>query len=525
MKSKATLFLLLLGLAGIAPFSKAQDGTLDVTYGDNGRVLLPQVEFLVEPFLALDAQNRAVVCSSVGDAFYAARLLPNGQLDSTFGTGGVVRGQTESDLNQDITFGMALPGNKTLLVINAYNQDTLDETRIIVLDSTGKLDVGFGKAGILRLNLSPGSGEEYLSAGLVQPDGKIVLAGNTTIPGLDISRGIVLRLHPNGTLDSTFNGDGRYDAPISLVFSLFSSIVLQPDGKLIVGGITFEPSNLSFLGLLLRLNSNGQLDLTFGSAGIVRLSALSSQLSGVTHITRAADGKLLLTGVKLPNSDSLLVLRLNANGSVDNSFGVGGIAGLFPEGTQQNVAIRCSTQVDGKIIVLGISVIDSVSQELGYVLTRFRSDGKADTTFGDGGFVVQGANQTVGDMALQPDGKILVSGVYSLPTEGGLFVHRYNNNVVSTKEARLHLAHVRVFPNPASEQASVQFELDEPRRLQIDLLDVHGRLSAAVSPMRLWEAGQNTFSFDLPSLPKGLYWLRFSDEHGRTSALPVAVQR
>lgn len=526
MSSKASFLLLfcLVLLLGPSPVAHAQDGTLDATYGSGGRVLLPQASsFFTGSILALDAQNRTVVCASVDDAYYAARLLPNGQIDASFGAAGVATGQPEPEMSQDITFAMALPGNKTLIVLNAYGQDTIDETRLIVLDATGQLDITFGNNGLVRLDLNPGVGEEYLYGGAVQPDGKIVLCGISVDPNLGLPQGFVLRLNANGTPDATFNGNGRVNAPPLLFVSFLGSIALQPDGKIVAVGATLDLATQTILGLLLRLNSNGQLDFTFGTAGVVRLSALSSRLSFINDIARAADGKFLLVGSLLTETDSLRIVRLNANGSVDNTFGTGGMATFFPAGTQATLASKCRVQADGKIVVLASALIDSTTFEEGYALTRLNSDGQIDATFGSSGFAVQRNNQSAADLALQADGRILVGGAYFLPTDEGLFVHRYNNSVVSAKELRLDLGSARAFPNPAREQTTIHFDIAESQRLQIDLLDLHGRTTAALSPMRAWEAGQNLLPVELPTLPAGLYWMRFRDENGRTSSVPLTI--
>ncbi len=524
MKAK-TPFLLLFGLALLfaSSVAHAQDGTLDATYGTGGRVLLPQASAFTGTILALDAQNRTVVCASVDDAYYAARLLPNGQIDASFGTAGIAVGQPEPDMFQDITFAMALPGNKTLIVLNAYIPDTLDETRLIVLDATGQPDAAFGNNGVVRLDLNPGLGEEYLYGGAVQPDGKIVLTGVTIDPNLDLPQGVVLRFNANGTPDATFNGNGRVNAPSLLFVSFLSSIALQPDGKIVVAGATADLATQALLGLLLRLNSNGQLDFTFGTAGVVRLSALSNRFNFISDIVRAADGKFLLAGTRFPQGDSICVARLSTNGSVDNTFGTGGITSFLPAGTQAIFESKCRLQADGKIVVLASTLTDTTTFEGGYALARLNSNGQIDATFGNGGSVVQRDDQLGVNLALQADGKILVGGEYLLPTEGGLFVHRYSNTVVSAKEIRLDLGSVRTFPNPAREQTTIQFDIAEPQRLQIDLLDLHGRTTAALSPMRTWEAGQNLLPVELPTLTAGLYWLRFRDENGRTSSVPLTI--
>jgi hypothetical protein len=139
------LSLLLLLFMGSA---YAQDGTLDPTYGTGGRAFIPLPSFnFTGPYMALDAQNRAVICGTVEDAPFATRLLSDGAPDPSFGTGGVFLGAAEPITGQDVTLALALPNNRTLLAINAYigeDSITSEETRLLVLNENGQLDSSFG---------------------------------------------------------------------------------------------------------------------------------------------------------------------------------------------------------------------------------------------------------------------------------------------------------------------------------------------------------------------------------------------
>lgn len=140
MKANLLFLLPLLLFTGLLSFrANAQDGTLDATYGVGGRALTPVPSFFIQGgLLAVDAQNRAVVCGVVEDGYFATRLLENGQVDPSFGNAGIAVGMPDSGLTQDIQTALALPGNKTLIVLNAYGQDTVDETRLLVLDASGQ---------------------------------------------------------------------------------------------------------------------------------------------------------------------------------------------------------------------------------------------------------------------------------------------------------------------------------------------------------------------------------------------------
>jgi uncharacterized delta-60 repeat protein len=517
------LSLLLLLFMGSA---YAQDGTLDPTYGTGGRAFIPLPSFnFTGPYMALDAQNRAVICGTVEDAPFATRLLSDGAPDPSFGTGGVFLGAAEPITGQDVTLALALPNNRTLLAINAYigeDSITSEETRLLVLNENGQLDSSFGNGGIVRLDLAPGANVEFLFSGLVQPDGKIVLVGYFEAAGIDIPQGVVLRLNPDGSLDPTFNGSGRFNAPATLFLSLFTGVVRQPDGKIILAGLTLDLASQSFLGFLIRLNTNGQVDITFGTAGILRLSALSSRLNFIADFARAPDGKLLLAGAAFPSLDAIRVARLNANGSVDATFGTNGVVDYLPTGATEIFPSECRIQPDGRPIVLSTFQVDSTT-EVGYALLRLTTNGQLDASFGNGGEVIEKDNSIGADLALQTDGKILVGGIYSTATEDGFFVYRYNNDIVGTREALLDVGALSISPHPVRNQAMVRFELEEARRLQIDVVDPMGRTAATLSPMRTWEAGLNTLPFSAEQLPAGQYWLRLRDENGRVRSTPLSV--
>ncbi len=525
MKTSARiLVLLLLIFALLSSKAYAQgDGTLDVTYGTGGRVLLPVPGFFQGAYMALDSKDHVVLCGLVDEAIYATRLLPDGQVDASFGNGGItIVDPINPSASQDLYVALALPGDKTLIVTNVYD-DSIDQTCMVMLDATGNLDPSFGGTGVVYFDFNPGNAEEYLLSGLVQPDGKIVLAGYTVSPSTDLPQGLVVRLNPNGTLDNTFNGSGRFDAP-ALFPILYAGIALQPDGKIVATGSTLDLATFSFTGLMTRINPNGQIDLSFGQAGFLRLTSLALQFNLAFDIQRASDGKWVLLGTTFPDLNAVSVARLNTNGSVDNTFGTNGTATLSTAAgsVTEIFPVRCRLQTDGRILALATVVIDSV--EGGYLLTRLTSSGQIDSTFAGGtGSVLETGDQSAFDLALQSDGKILVSGSYFTSADQGFFVHRYNNQSVRTKEARLALGEVCVFPNPAREQATVQFSPPQTQRLQIDLTDALGRIVASIAPMREWDAGLNALPFDLPSVPAGLYWLRFQDERGRTRVAPLRV--
>jgi uncharacterized delta-60 repeat protein len=192
-----------------------------------------------------------------------------------------------------------------------------------------------------------------------------------------------------GQLDTSFGSNGIFASNFgssSLVFG--TSVALQSDGKIVVGGEAGNP------GIVVRLNSNGTLDTSFGSGGVVSIRFRDVQNITV-GVAVQTDQKILVVGTGLPNNGQLI--RLNTNGSFDTSFANGGSVGLAL--TPAALAL----QSDGKIIVDG-----AIEGQGTRVMTRFTSEGQVDTTFGNGG--TAGLVAGAGAIALQVNGKILIGG-------------------------------------------------------------------------------------------------------------------
>lgn len=523
MKASTNFFALILLAAGFPLLLSAQAGTLDPTFGTNGRAFAPFPAFAYGDGgrLVLHANGRVGVIGTANDAYFAAQFLENGTPDVAFGTNGTVAGTPITDRFEDLTCALALPNGKTLIVINSYD-DTVDGTKLVQLDAAGALDATFGQGGILELDLSPDA-EEYLVSGTILPDGKILLAGYVEDPQTGFYTGVVVRLNANGSFDTSFNGTGRFNAPALLFFSAFSALVVQPDGKIILGGLTVDLASQTLIGLTLRLNAGGTLDLTYGIAGVVRLNNATDKISIITDMARTADGKIIACGLT-STFDAPRVARLNANGSIDNTFGTAGVIVLAPSNLVDFGEPRLKLQSDGKIVVSTAAVFEVDGDfDGGYLLASLNADGTLNTTFGDQGIVASGDFFFGLDVAIQPDGKILVGGYLDDVDLPGLFVDRYLGEGVATKDLRLNLTDVRVFPNPVRSDAQLAFDLPEAKRLQVELVDATGRLCSVLSPMRHWDAGPNALQMTFPSVPTGNYRVRIADEVGRTQAVNVVV--
>lgn len=253
--------------------------------------------------------------------------------------------------------------------------------------------------GDLDTSFNPGTGANNTVRAIVsQPDGKVVIGGSLTqVNG--VARGRIARLNFNGSLDTTFDTSVGAD---NIVYSL----ALQPDGKILLGG-EYTTVNGVARGRIARLNSDGTLDTTFnpstGTDGFVYAIALQP------------DGKIIISGTftAMGGIARNRIARLNPDGSLDATF---------DSGTGANFGITAlAIQLDGKIVIGG--TFRNVSGVTRTRIARLNPNGSLDTAFDTS----VGANSAVDSIALQPDGKIIIGGEFTVV-----------NNQVRGRVARLN---------------------------------------------------------------------------------------
>jgi uncharacterized delta-60 repeat protein len=303
--------------------------------------------------------------------------------------------------------------------------------------AAGELDPSFGNGGKVTTDISDGSDDARAIA--LQADGKLVVAGfalNNVVPG-DFG---VARYNTDGSLDSSFGMGGKVTINITQFEStdVANSIVIQPDGKLVVGGW----AALQFA--LVRLNSDGSLDSTFGSGGKVRTDLSSTSPirpvnSIINSIALQQDGKIVAAGQRntfMQNSLDFALARYNSDGSLDPTFGSGGIVTIDFRGLN-DAANAVTIQPDGKIIAGGFTDVTTIVQFLfDFAIVRFNSDGSLDASFGVGGKAATnffGSFDEARSIAIQPDGKLVVGGPatnpFNFPNSGTDFgLVRYNSD-------------------------------------------------------------------------------------------------
>lgn len=292
-----------------------------------------------------------------------------------------------------------------------------------ITPSAGDLDPTFGSGGVQILNLSPYTSDFGLDT-VVQPDGKIVIAG--VRHDWPTSDGVLVRLNPDGSLDSSFDGDGIVALDALGYEQLdFRALTLQSDGKIVATGSQHSWGQSTSMGLIARFMPDGSLDTSFGSGGVV-LTAIQPNDIAVQN-----DGKIVIGGsVDGPNpslwSPSPAAARFLADGSIDTSFSSDGVA-VGPIDSSE--ALTLLIQPDGKILLGGYTT-HAYSP---FVLVRFDVDGNLDESF-DGDGLVTTTNHLanyggeIRALALDADGRILAAGVISSGLNGYPSLFRYLPN-------------------------------------------------------------------------------------------------
>jgi uncharacterized delta-60 repeat protein len=207
----------------------------------------------------------------------------------------------------------------------------------------------------------------------------------------------------NSTVDSTFGSNGRVTTDFGgndRALSVFA----QADGRIVAIGTT------GIQAAIARYNSDGTLDLSFGTGGkVISPNLILTTDLNIKPGALQPDNKIVVVG-RDANLDFLVERRLD-NGALDTAFGTGGLVSLNIGGTSADQAKAVAVQADGKIVVAGTTNFGTVNA--GLAVARFNADGSLDTTFGSGGRTIMdtaGVDEARA-IAFQPDGKILVAGI------------------------------------------------------------------------------------------------------------------
>jgi len=509
---------------------------------------------------------------SMMSTFFLTAQTP-GTLYQYFGNDGIVLTDFDSNGDDDNASQVAVMQDdfKIILGGNTYMNGT-SNLMIARYNPHGSPDMSFGSNGIKVFPF--GGSDDYLTDIALQPDGKIVAVGYTT--GDETSM-LAMRLNADGTFDTGFSGngmavidygdsinswakslsileDGRIlisgfiqDYPLSYVktamcmltstggrdFSFGEAGLLThelpdtwcyPDEmivhneKIILGGV-YMNTDFERYATVSRYNLDGSLDMSYGDSGYSAFQLLGdAAISGDANIGMclAPDGKIVFACNVYPvwlQSDFAL-LKFNADGGIDNSFGIGGI--VIQSMGEESYARDVIVQADGKIIACGSYRNPDYDQD-DFMIARYYASGDLDPSFGDygNGIVISNLSpenwfSNAGNCAIFCNlDRLIVSG-YARTDHGDpdFAMACYNTGLsVDVADPEMETTNLQIYPNPVQDQVRIRFELEQESEVKVEVINMNGQKVVSI-PDEHFPSGQHLLEWNSKDLPDGIYLIR-----------------
>ncbi len=352
--------------------------------------------------VAIQSDGKIVAAGYSTWDFALVRYNADGSLDTTFGTDGKVT--TDFSGSEDRVFSVALQSDGKIVAAGFSHSTSAYLFALARYNADGSLDTTFDADGKVTTDVLSSYGDARSI--VIQPDGKIVAAGYSDTGGVHKDFALV-RYNPDGSLDTTFDTDGKVVTAVLSSHDYAESVAIQPDGKIVAAGESYNGMNYDIS--LVRYNPNGLLDTTFDMDGKVT-TAVGSSDNYASSVAIQPDGKIVAAGGSSNGSNKdFALVRYNVDGSLDTNFDTDGKVAtdvLSSNESAESVAI----QPDGRIVAAGFSSNGS-NDDLAIV--RYNADGSLDTTFGTGGKVttaIGSASEEARSVAIQADGRIVAAG-------------------------------------------------------------------------------------------------------------------
>ena len=513
------LSLLILSMISTFFLAGQTPGTLDLSFGNNGITL---TDFSGEDngcqSSAIQADGKIVLggyaYDGSNDNFSFTRYLPDGTLDNTFGSGGimtVVFGGSGDEL-----IDIAIQADGKIVAVGYTDSGTSVSNMVLMrLNTDGSLDNTFSNDGTVLIDFGPGTNSYGMSLDL-QDDAKIVAAGYLFDMADDIQSALC-RLNPDGSLDNSFGSNGIIIHDILSKKNFINNVVLQGE-KIIIGGLSYIDGDEVFVTLS-RFHSDGLLDMSFGVSGNVEIGIPIDTwiLSPEGDMCLDDEGRIIfacyVSGIA---GDHIAVLRfLQSNGYPDNSFGEYGMTVTPIEGNTRAYAV--TTQYDGKIIAGGYQWIEDHAD---FAMVRYLEDGTPDSTFGaEGtGVVITSASSggtypdnRIHSLNMQADGKIVAAGsAHSVTGSTDFVVARYYSGLnVGIEMQETSDINLCINPNPVTDKTIISFKLKEPGMVQAEVINTTGKIVSMITD-ELYYKGKHQLRWDGSGLAAGVYIVKMT---------------
>jgi uncharacterized delta-60 repeat protein len=390
------------------------DGSLDTNFYGGGILSTNVGQRNAEAnSVAIQADGKIVLAGHCTDGcgydvLALCRLNSDGTFDSSFGNKGTV----VTNLTSLGSPMVIQPDGRIIVAGAAYDGVANYSVTLTRFLSTGALDASFGSGGVATNIVGTNSASPTAIA--LQSNGKIVVGASTSVSGNDIA---ILRCNTNGALDTTWNGSGKVFTVIGSSGDQMGAVAVQSDGKVIDAGLSGFSTVDKFS--MVRCATNGTLDNSFGSFGRVATAVPNETYSGAYGMVLQPDGRIILAGLVAAAPAyqfQLAVLRYNSSGTLDSTFGNGGVA-IASIGLANSYGLAPALQRDGKIVIACRAQNGPFYK---FAAARFLTNGVIDSAYGFGGVNYfdygTGADELVNGMALDSVGRMVMVG-----RAGGLF--------------------------------------------------------------------------------------------------------
>lgn len=503
------LFTFLLCISIVA--ADAQPGSLDPGFGIGGKVITDCGNNTNDRGQAVAIQSNGkivvagisdnTICCPFNHDFVLTRYNTDGTLDNTFCSGGIDTSDFGGIINEAY-YAICIQNDGKILAAGSSSNGSNNDFALVRYNSDGTFDNTFGSVGKVVTDFT---GANDLGRSLaLQQDGKILMAGLSN-DGSDFDFALV-RYNSNGSLDTTFGSAGKILTDFAGYTDGAYSVFIQADDKIVVAGSTTN-NGFYYSFALARYFSDGGLDTAFGSGGKV-ITPIRHYYDNGYSAAIQSDGKIVLAGDSFNGADyDFALVRYNTNGIVDSAFGINGKI-IMDMANGADGFTSLSIQNDDKIVVAGGSINAGNGD---FAVIRYTTNGSLDSTFGSGGIVLTdfGAFYDFAtSMAIQADGKIVLAGTSYDESDFDFALARYEGGTVGIEEDQ-EMSSVNIFPNPSSGIFTIDIK-NKSVDTNICVYDVLGncvlnRLSA-----------KGNLQIDLGTQAKGIYFLEMISDEKRS---------
>lgn len=441
--------------------------------------------------------------------FAVARYNADGTLDNTFGQAGKVT--TEIGTGNDYVYAIALQLDNKIVVCGYTITSQQSDFAIARYNTDGSLDNTFGNNGVVVIDID--GLDDAANSLVIRPNGKIAVTGRSNDGSYDLFA--TVQLTDDGSIDNTFgiNGVSKIRITPNKYCRAYAS-VLQPDGKIVIGGNTWVTTTTRFA--ICRIKENGTLDSSFATNGTLQTNYHNST---ITSLALQPDGQVIaagIAGVSGSNSTRIAMAKYTSDGVHQSGFNNATTQYLQFGGNSSDAAYDIALKSNGDI-VLACSTYDdyqSIGERSYFLLAYFDSVGYLRSTSSSVSTMTPGANASdeAYAIAVQPDSKIVLAGTtkaYNSLTASTTYqfaVARYTAGVTGIAKTLGNINFVTTYPNPSPGIFTVSFETEKAETIQLKVYDLLGQVVKEESPVTV--SGIYNQQLNITQMPKGIYLLQ-----------------